>query len=102
MRIRDVLNKILWTDPSNTADYEVTFVHRGAAMDRRTIPLNSIVMVKPSWFTYIGEGEEEVQIPFHRIIEIRNIKTGRVLWRKGDLERDPMTSWRPSDFERGH
>ncbi|MFQ6074945.1 MAG: RNA repair domain-containing protein [Candidatus Bathyarchaeia archaeon] len=88
MRIRDILNKVLWTASNNIANYEVTFIHRGAPMDRKTILLSSIMVVKSSWFTYIGEGEEEVPIPFHRIIEIRNVKTGQVLWSKRGVKRD--------------
>ena len=79
--IRDVLNKILWDKNEGSHDYVVTFIHRGAIDDRRTIPFNSIVNIFSSHFVY-RRGEEEVYIPFHRILEIKNVRTGRVTWKK--------------------
>jgi hypothetical protein len=79
--IRDVLNKILWDKNECSHDYVVTFIHRGAINDRKTIPFNSIVNVFSSYFVYRRE-KEEVYIPFHRILEIKNEITGEVMWRK--------------------
>jgi uncharacterized protein (UPF0248 family) len=80
--VRDLLNKLLWDPKEKRADYELSFIHRGATGDVKTIPCNAIMEVKVSWFTYLGEEEDEIIIPFHRILEVRNVKTGQTWWRK--------------------
>lgn len=80
------MNKLLWDSRENIADYELTFIHRGAPGDVKTIPCSLIKEVKTSWFIYKSEEEEEVVIPFHRILEIRNTTTGQAIWRKKALE----------------
>ena len=82
MTIREFLNKIFWDPRENRVDYEVVFIHRGAYMDRKSVPCGLIKEVKSSWFTYESAEEGEVFIPFHRIIEIRNVKTGEIAWRR--------------------
>ena len=79
--IRDVLNKILWDKNECSHDYVVTFIHRGAVGNRKTISFNSIVKIFSSYFVYSRENEE-VYIPFHRIVEIKNVRTNRVTWKK--------------------
>lgn len=81
MIIRDILNKIFWDPKKNRFDYEIVFIHRGACNDKKRLSCGVIKEVKSSWFTYDGENEEVV-IPFHRIIEILNIKTGKTVWEK--------------------
>lgn len=78
--MRDVLNRVLWDRRQNPAEYEVTFVHRGAPSDMRTIKFEAIKTVGPSWFVY--RDEEEVLIPYHRVLTVRNARTGRVIWGK--------------------
>jgi len=80
--VRDVLNKLLWDPRESIADHELTYIHRGAPGDMRTIPCNLIEEVKISWFTYRSQEEVETFIPFHRVLEIRNVKTGQTLWEK--------------------
>jgi len=82
LTIRDVLNKLLWDPRENSADYRLTFVHRGAPRDVKAIPCNLIAEVESSCFTYRSEDEGEVLIPFHRVLEIRDVKTGRIAWKK--------------------
>ncbi len=82
MKLRDVLNRIFWNAAEKTEDYEVTFIHRGAPMDRRTIPFKAIKEVRSSWFVYSQSGEEDTLIPLHRVLEIKNLRSGRVLWSK--------------------
>lgn len=45
----------------------------------KTIPANSIKKVGASWLTYSDQGEETL-IPYHRITEVRNVRTDQVLW----------------------
>jgi hypothetical protein len=86
LRIRDLLNKILWAEKERKSEYEITFLHRGAYMDRKKVPFNSVIQVGAGWFSYADPTEGEVQIPFHRIMEIRNIKNGRIVWNKRKQE----------------
>jgi len=79
--LRQILNKLVWDERERLVEYEITFIHRGAPRDRMTVPCSIITKIGPSWFTYKSR-EEEAIIPFHRIIEIRNVKTDRLLWGK--------------------
>lgn len=78
IKVRDFLNKILWDKRERPEDYEITFIHRGVHMNRRTIPCKSITGVERSWFIYRNEEGEDVVIPFHRVTEIRNVKNNEV------------------------
>jgi len=82
LTIREVLNRISWDSRYRKEDYEVVFIHRGAQMNRRTAPCRLIRNIQPSWFTYVDEEGNETIIPFHRVLEIRNVKTGEPIWKK--------------------
>jgi uncharacterized protein (UPF0248 family) len=62
-------------------DYVITYIHRGAPSDEKTIPAEIIKQVGKSWFTYEEQGQDII-IPMHRVIMLMNMKTGEVLWRK--------------------
>jgi len=83
LTIREILNKIFWDPRQRKEDYEIIFIHRGAHMDRRVVPCGLVNRIQPSSFTYVDESGDETIIPFHRILEIRNIKTGKPIWRRG-------------------
>ncbi|MDH5769748.1 MAG: RNA repair domain-containing protein [Candidatus Bathyarchaeota archaeon] len=80
-KVRNLLNKILWDKRERPEDYEITFIHRGAYMNRRTIPCKSITGVEPSWFIYRNEAGEDIMIPFHRVTEIRNVKNNEIAYK---------------------
>ena len=82
--IRSILNRIFWDKRENRGNYVVTFIHRGAYMNRKVIPCNFIKEVKASWFSYESEGEDII-IPFHRILEIKNVKNGKLIWENNRL-----------------
>jgi len=79
--VRSILNKILWDRREAPDDYEVGFIHRGASGDVKTFRGGSLKKVERSWFLY-DNGTEEHSIPLHRILTVRNVKTGDVLWMK--------------------
>jgi len=81
------LNKIRWNKRFNPEDYVITFIHRGVKDNKKTIPYRLIASIGKSWFTYKSE-EEEVFIPYHRILEIKNIKTGEILWSKASKPKE--------------
>lgn len=85
MKIREVLNKLLWDSRLKKEDFEVVFTHRGAYQDRRVIPFKTIKRVDRFGFIYLDERGKETIIPFHRVLEVRNMKTGEPIWRKKGL-----------------
>ena len=76
MTIRSILNRIFWNQRINKGEYEVTFIHRGVYMNRKVIRGNLIKDVKASFFCVQIDDKESV-IPFHRILEIKNVKNGK-------------------------
>ncbi|MCJ7635611.1 RNA repair domain-containing protein [Candidatus Bathyarchaeota archaeon] len=81
MTLRDILNRIRW-DSKEKRICEITYIHRGASKDERMIPFSCIEEIHSSWFTYFDPGSGEVTIPFHRILQVQDIKSGEVLWKK--------------------
>ncbi|MFX1295354.1 MAG: DUF504 domain-containing protein [Promethearchaeota archaeon] len=82
--IRKILNRLKWDTKENIADYEITFLHRGAPEDLKTYPAEKIKEIKASYLFFIDEDDEEgeVIIPFHRIRRIYNKKTNKIIWEK--------------------
>ncbi|MEM3737215.1 MAG: RNA repair domain-containing protein [Candidatus Bathyarchaeia archaeon] len=76
-----MLGKIFWSGSMPVEDFTVTFIHRGAVSDKKTIPFSSILKISRACFTYRSNGEE-ILIPLHRVLEVKNTKTGVSLWRK--------------------
>ena len=74
--MRRILSRILrgGGDPFR---FELAYVHRGAPDDRVTIKVSEVKHVGKGWFL-LGDGE--TQIPFHRILYIRDEKS--TLWEK--------------------
>jgi uncharacterized protein (UPF0248 family) len=81
LTLREVLNRIRWDREKSKQAYEVSYVHRGATGDKRTIPFSSILEIHSSWFTYTDPDAGEVVIPFHRVLEIREVESGHTVWR---------------------
>ena len=73
----EAINRLKWT--GRLAGAEITFVHRGAENDMKTIPGAKISYLKRSHFCY-EDGDRETHIPNHRILEVR--LGGNVLWKK--------------------
>ncbi len=63
---REVLNELRWKPGENLAEAEITYVHRGAPGDERTISGGDIVELEHSFFV-----TEDAKIPYHRIKLIR-------------------------------
>jgi uncharacterized protein (UPF0248 family) len=82
LTIRNILNALFWNSRQRKDDCEIVFLHRGVPMNRRVVACKLVTKIHPSWFTYVDERGQETVIPFHRILEIRNVKTGESIWRK--------------------
>ena len=80
--IRNVLNKLRWDKREDAEKYLITYRHRGAQDDVKRIRASNIVKLGKSYFTLTDDlSSEETIIPFHRIIEIRNLQEDKVIWR---------------------
>ncbi|MEM3606133.1 MAG: RNA repair domain-containing protein [Candidatus Bathyarchaeia archaeon] len=79
--LKNILNKLFWSEKNKLKDYEIFYTHRGAPGDSKNLNASSIVKIGKSWFSF-KEGKGEKIIPFHRVTLIVNLKTGELLWRK--------------------
>ena len=81
LRPREIFSRMFWDPAEDRRNYEVTFIHRGASKDKKSIPCDAIVKFGRSWFVYSAE-EGETLIPYHRILVIKDLRDGTVLWIK--------------------
>ena len=85
--LKNVLNKLRWDQRERADDYLITYRHRGAPNDVKQIRASSIQNLGNSFFTLASESEEEQMIiPFHRVLEVRNLQRGVVVWRSRRAE----------------
>ena len=74
--LKEILNKIFWHPNYNKEDFDVVILHRGVEGDKKAVPLED-VEIKGNYLIYF-----DTYIPLHRILEIRNKKTGEILYKK--------------------
>jgi uncharacterized protein (UPF0248 family) len=79
--LKNILSKLRWDSREDAEKYVVTYRHRGAPDDRKQIEASDIQKLGKSYFTLQSESGEEVTIPFHRILEIRDTRNDLVIWR---------------------
>ena len=73
---RNIINMILWHPDLEITATKITYIHRGAPENLKTINGKSIVRLERG-FLILKEG---TQIPFHRIVKITN--NNKILWKK--------------------
>ncbi|MHA1712786.1 MAG: RNA repair domain-containing protein [Candidatus Ranarchaeia archaeon] len=73
---RNILNKLKWDKRHNLENYQITYIHRGAPDNTRTIKASSIETHRYVFST------ETSEIPYHRILQIKNKFTGNILYSK--------------------
>ena len=79
--LKNILNRLRWDSNQNPENYVITYRHRGAPNDVKRIRASDIGDLGKSYFTIHEEDEgDETIIPFHRIVEIRNITDDLVVW----------------------
>jgi uncharacterized protein (UPF0248 family) len=71
------LNELLWHPEKSLEGADLTYVHRGAPGDLKSVPAQGLAFEK-SFF--VIKNHIETRIPYHRITEIK--KGGEVLWKK--------------------
>ncbi|GBF36289.1 MAG TPA: DUF504 domain-containing protein [Methanothermococcus okinawensis] len=83
--LKELINKILWHPGYSPEDYEVVYLHREGSSGKcnnlkKRISMDSIC-IKGSFIVFERDCEVTT-IPLHRVLEIRNKKTGEILYRK--------------------
>jgi uncharacterized protein (UPF0248 family) len=81
--LRKILSTIL-RGGKDADEFIVAYIHRGAPEDTLRIRASKISQVGKGWFL-LSDGE--TQIPFHRILYVRDEKSDLVLWTKKTMER---------------
>ena len=76
--LRRLLSRILRAS-GNVSRFEVVYIHRGAENDQITINASEIMGVAKGSFA-LADGE--TSIPFHRILVVRDLDGGTILWEK--------------------
>jgi hypothetical protein len=76
---RRMLNELKWHPNKVLKNVRVTYIHRGAPGNRRTINSEDIVALERS-FILISMEKENTRIPYHRITEIE--QDNIILWRR--------------------
>lgn len=76
--ILDLLNKIKWDKRENPADYTIGYEDK-ILKKIIEIPYTAIKRIEGTFFI-IDRDEEEVNIPMHRIREVK--KQGKVIWER--------------------
>jgi hypothetical protein len=59
---RDILNELRWRPGESLDDAEITYIHRGAPGDERTISGADVIELERSFFV-----TSEAKVPYHRI-----------------------------------
>lgn len=80
--LRNFLCRLRWDESLNPEEYLIIFVSRGAPGDVEAVRGSSVERVYLRGFE-VREGDKVKYIPFHRIVEIRNSATGKVVYEKG-------------------
>jgi uncharacterized protein (UPF0248 family) len=88
--LKELINKIIWHPDYDSKDYEIVYLHRVSDSEREDYKGQSIlnkiitmdkISIEDSFIVY-NVNNQIRHIPFHRILEIRNKKTGEILYKK--------------------
>ncbi len=78
--IRNFLNKLIWDDRLSPDDFVIVYLSRGAPGDREEVVCSLITKVHRNGFEYKTPGLRTKYIPFHRVLVIKNRRTGEVVF----------------------
>jgi len=79
--LKNILNRLRWDAREEPDNYVITYRHRGAPDDVMRIRASRIARLGKSYFTIEGESDaEETLIPFHRVLEVRNLADQSIIW----------------------
>lgn len=75
--LEELMSKVLWKPGEGLENYEFVVITRGLPGDREVIRGSDVSVRKG--YLLVSSGEKI--IPFHRILEVRDLRTGKVVWR---------------------
>ncbi len=81
LTIFGILNKIKWDKKENPIDIEISYRHDGALDNKRSLMCSEIKTLSKNYFQYESIDGTTI-IPFHRILQIKNVKTNNILYTK--------------------
>ncbi|MDK6028284.1 RNA repair domain-containing protein [Ignisphaera sp. 4213-co] len=79
MRIKDIVNKILWS-VKNIEDYYLVVIDRIDETGFRKIPFSKIVRIDNNYVYVIDSSGYEHAIPIHRIVKI--VKNNEIIFER--------------------
>ena len=88
--LKELINRIIWHPRYSVEDYEIIYLHRvnqkrvsknkKNSIIYKKIPMSG-VSIKHSFVLYDVDNQR-AHIPLHRILEIKNRRTGEILYKK--------------------
>ena len=76
--LRTILSRIQ-NGTHTVGQVQLSYRHRGAPLDQLSIEVSDILRLNKGSFA-LKDGE--TQIPYHRVLLVKNPRTGEVLWEK--------------------
>ena len=76
--LRTILSRIQ-NGTRTVGQVQLSYRHRGAPLDQLSIEVSDILRLNKGSFV-LKDGETE--IPYHRVLLVRNFRSGEVLWEK--------------------
>lgn len=73
---REVLHRFRWDPDRSFEDLLVTYRHRGAPRDERTLPVEDVDDLERSFIVT----DEGTRIPYHRVLRIERADGGEAVW----------------------
>lgn len=77
--LRELLNKLLWDPREDPGEYEIVYESRGAPGGVVRISAARVTKVFSRGFEHETE-RGILYIPFHRVIEVRKVRTGELAY----------------------
>jgi len=76
--LRSILSRLL-RGPGDSSEAELAYLHRGAPDDQIRIIVSTVSHLGKGSFT-LSDGE--TQIPFHRVLFVKDLRSKTILWEK--------------------
>lgn len=82
MNVRELLNRLKWDPALSLSECVVVITHRGGIGGVKSIPGSAIKELGKYFFTY-DENGRSLTIPYHRVREVKNLRSGATLFKRG-------------------
>jgi len=80
--LRNLLIRLVWDPRARPDDFVIVFASRGAPEGVESVRGSSIERVYLRGFE-VREGAGRRYIPFHRVVLVKNVSTGEVVYERG-------------------